>query len=82
MIVILIKERRRLLILLKGKKGGSVYGYGENKGKLDDNIRDLVNKLNKLPFLFTRESCGGRISTRESIKEESKEIMKFHGLGE
>lgn len=64
----------------KGEKVGS--GWGENAGQLDENIRELVNKLNQLPFLRTRESCGGEILTRESIIKKTKDVRGFNDLDE
>ncbi|MBU0647067.1 hypothetical protein KKC67_00630 [Patescibacteria group bacterium] len=39
-----------------------------NKGEIDDGVRDIVNKLNELPFLYTTLACGGHKITRKSIK--------------
>lgn len=36
----------------------------------EENIKDLITKINQLSFLYTTESCGGHTITRESIKEE------------
>lgn len=62
----------------KERKGEEDIGVGfyENTGKLDSNVRELLWRLNDLPFLYTTNSCGGHIITEESLIEKYGKLPK------
>ena len=42
------------------------------EGKIDEGIKPLVCKMNRLPFLYTVDSSQGKMFTRESIRTEAR----------
>jgi hypothetical protein len=68
------KKEKVLDFLCREAKKEVGLGVYENEGELDENIRNIVIKLNKLPFLYTTQSCGGHLITRESIKARHHDV--------
>ncbi|MDP2736916.1 MAG: hypothetical protein Q8O59_04040 [bacterium] len=68
------KEKKIVLDFLdreaKGEVGSRLY---KHEGRLDDNIRGLVAKINQLLFLYTEQACGGHIITAESMRAKHPE---------
>ena len=64
------KEKKEKVLDFLRREAEKKVGLGvyENEGQLDENIRQIVIKMNELPFLYTTQACGGHLITRESIK--------------
>lgn len=58
------KKEKVADFLRREAKGETGSGFYENEGKLDESIKNITIKMNRLPFLYTIQACGGHIFVR------------------
>ena len=63
-------KKSTVLDFLNREKTGEDVGIGfdENTGTIDENIHELIEQLNRLPFLYTTGCCGGHVFKREATR--------------